>query len=282
MSNKNSSQLYQQALQFIPGGVNSPVRAFKGVGGNPLFFKAGEGAYLIDVDDNRYVDYVGAWGPLILGHRHQSVLQAIATQLEQGIAYGASTEAEVQIAEKICQLLPSVERVRLVTSGTEATSERRASGLCAPSSTTSGRSATTSRRPGTLRSHIAAATPSPPRGASSIASTVVTAMAALSAWCVPCIAEAPQLEELAKRGVPIVGIAIRDEPEAIAQFLEQYGDPYAAIARDDIAEVQLALGSSGVPETFVIDGKGIIRHQHIGDIRESDVDEIYAKWEAAK
>ena len=101
-------------------------------------------------------------------------------------------------------------------------------------------------------------------------------------WCVPCIAEAPQLEELAKRGVPIVGIAIRDEPEAIAQFLEQYGDPYAAIARDDIAEVQLALGSSGVPETFVIDGKGIIRHQHIGDIRESDVDEIYAKWEAAK
>ena len=91
-------------------------------------------------------------------------------------------------------------------------------------------------------------------------------------WCVPCIAEAPQLEELAKRGVP----------EAIAQFLEQYGDPYAAIARDDIAEVQLALGSSGVPETFVIDGKGIIRHQHIGDIRESDVDEIYAKWEAAK
>ena len=121
MSNKNSSQLYQRALQFIPGGVNSPVRAFKGVGGNPLFFKAGEGAYLIDVDDNRYVDYVGAWGPLILGHRHQSVLQAIATQLEQGIAYGASTEAEVQIAEKICQLLPSVERVRLVTSGTEAT-----------------------------------------------------------------------------------------------------------------------------------------------------------------
>lgn len=101
-------------------------------------------------------------------------------------------------------------------------------------------------------------------------------------WCVPCIAEAPQLEELAKRGVPIVGIAIRDKPQAIAQFLEQYGDPYAAIARDDIAEVQLALGSSGVPETFVIDGKGIIRHQHIGDIRESDVDEIYAKWEDAK
>ena len=121
MSNENSSKLYRQALQFIPGGVNSPVRAFKGVGGNPLFFKAGEGAYLIDVDDNRYVDYVGAWGPLILGHRHPHVIEALAAQLERGIAYGASTEAEVQIAEKICQLLPSVERVRLVTSGTEAT-----------------------------------------------------------------------------------------------------------------------------------------------------------------
>ena len=121
MSNENSRKLYQQALQFIPGGVNSPVRAFKGVGGNPLFFKAGEGAYLIDVDNNRYVDYVGAWGPLILGHRHQSVIQALTAQLERGIAYGASTEAEVQLAEKICQLLPSVERVRLVTSGTEAT-----------------------------------------------------------------------------------------------------------------------------------------------------------------
>ncbi|MCH7671123.1 MAG: glutamate-1-semialdehyde 2,1-aminomutase [Proteobacteria bacterium] len=121
MSNENSSKLYQQALQFIPGGVNSPVRAFKGVGGNPLFFKAGEGAYLTDVDDNRYVDYVGAWGPLILGHRHPSVIQALTAQLERGIAYGASTEAEVRLAEKICQLLPSVERVRLVTSGTEAT-----------------------------------------------------------------------------------------------------------------------------------------------------------------
>ena len=101
-------------------------------------------------------------------------------------------------------------------------------------------------------------------------------------WCVPCIAEAPQLEQLAKRGVPIIGIAIRDEPEAIAQFLSRYGDPYDAVAIDDIAEVQLALGSSGVPETFVIDGKGIIRYQHIGDIRPDQVDEIYAQWEAAK
>ncbi|MCH7815126.1 MAG: glutamate-1-semialdehyde 2,1-aminomutase [Proteobacteria bacterium] len=121
MNNENSRNLYDLALQYIPGGVNSPVRAFKGVGGNPLFFKAGEGAYLIDVDDNRYVDYVGAWGPLILGHRHERVVLALREQLEQGIAYGASTEAEVTIAKKICELMPSIERVRLVTSGTEAT-----------------------------------------------------------------------------------------------------------------------------------------------------------------
>ena len=101
-------------------------------------------------------------------------------------------------------------------------------------------------------------------------------------WCLPCIAEAPQLEALAERGVPIVGIAIRDEPEAIAGFLEDYGNPYAAIARDDIAELQLALGSGGLPETFVIDGEGVIRYQHIGDIRESDVDTLYAAWEDAK
>tara|TARA_B100000678_G_scaffold276060_1_gene268509 strand:+ start:1207 stop:1749 length:543 start_codon:yes stop_codon:yes gene_type:complete len=103
-----------------------------------------------------------------------------------------------------------------------------------------------------------------------------------ASWCIPCIAEAPQLEALAARGVPIVGIAIRDEPEAIAQFLENYGNPYTAIARDNIAEVQLGLGSSGVPETFVIDGDGIIRYQHIGDIRPEHVDEIYAAWEDAK
>ena len=103
-----------------------------------------------------------------------------------------------------------------------------------------------------------------------------------ASWCVPCIAEAPQLEELAERGVPIVGIAVRDTPEDIANFLERYGDPYTAVARDEIAEVQLGLGSSGMPETFVIDGEGIIRYQHIGDIRADDVDEIYAAWEDAR
>ena len=121
MNNENSRHLYDLAVQHIPGGVNSPVRAFKGVGGNPLFFKAGQDAYLIDADDNRYVDYVGAFGPLILGHCHEDVVEALRNQLQQGIAFGASTEAEVQIAEKICELMPSIEKVRLVTSGTEAT-----------------------------------------------------------------------------------------------------------------------------------------------------------------
>jgi glutamate-1-semialdehyde 2,1-aminomutase len=97
------------------------VRAFKGVGGNPLFFKAGDGAYLVDADDNRYVDYVGAWGPLILGHCHEKVIDALRRQLELGLGYGASTEAEIEIARKICDLVPSIERIRLVTSGTEAT-----------------------------------------------------------------------------------------------------------------------------------------------------------------
>ena len=121
MSNENSRHLYDLAVKHIPGGVNSPVRAFKGVGGDPLFFKAGQDAYLIDADDNRYVDYVGGFGPLILGHCHIEVVEALRNQLQQGLAFGASTEAEVKIADKICELMPSIEKVRLVTSGTEAT-----------------------------------------------------------------------------------------------------------------------------------------------------------------
>ena len=121
MSNENSRHLYELAVKNIPGGVNSPVRAFKGVGGNPLFFKAGQDAYLIDADDNRYVDYVGGFGPLILGHCHNEVVEALQNQLQQGLAFGASTEAEVKIGDKICELMPSLEKVRLVTSGTEAT-----------------------------------------------------------------------------------------------------------------------------------------------------------------
>ncbi|OGT73898.1 MAG: glutamate-1-semialdehyde-2,1-aminomutase [Gammaproteobacteria bacterium RIFCSPLOWO2_02_FULL_57_10] len=116
-----SAALFEEAQRYIPGGVNSPVRAFRGVGGNPLFFRGGEGAWLIDEDNNRYIDYVGAWGPLILGHRHPAVIEALQTQLTHGLGYGASTEAEITIARTICNLVPSIERVRLVTSGTEAT-----------------------------------------------------------------------------------------------------------------------------------------------------------------
>ena len=102
-----------------------------------------------------------------------------------------------------------------------------------------------------------------------------------ASWCVPCIAEAPQLEALNAGGAEIVGVAIRDRPEDVARFLSEHGNPYKAIGRDDIAEVQFALGSSGVPETFVIDGKGVIRHQHIGDIRPEDVPVLLAKLREA-
>jgi len=103
-----------------------------------------------------------------------------------------------------------------------------------------------------------------------------------ASWCIPCIAEAPQLIEIARRGVPIDAIAIRDTPADIADFLARNGDPYRRIALDKNSAVQLALGSSGVPETFIVDGKGIIRHQHIGDIRPEDVPEILRLYEAAR
>lgn len=102
-----------------------------------------------------------------------------------------------------------------------------------------------------------------------------------ASWCVPCAAEAPQLMELARRGIPIDAIAIRDRPEDIAGFLRRYGDPYRSIGSDRNSSVQVALGSSGVPETFLVDGKGIIRLQHIGDIRAEDVDSIVAAYKAA-
>ncbi|MES2819391.1 MAG: glutamate-1-semialdehyde 2,1-aminomutase [Pseudomonadota bacterium] len=116
-----SEILFQQAQKHIPGGVNSPVRAFKSVGGTPLFFKHAAGAYVTDEDDKRYVDYVGSWGPMILGHSHPEVLDAVRAQLEHGLSYGAPTALETQMAERVCTLVPSMEMVRMVSSGTEAT-----------------------------------------------------------------------------------------------------------------------------------------------------------------
>lgn len=116
-----SADLFKRAQQFIPGGVNSPVRAFKSVGGNPVFIKRAEGAYLIDEDDQRYVDYVGSWGPMITGHADQDVLNAVRSRLDLGLSYGAPTELETDMAELVCKLVPSMEKVRMVSSGTEAT-----------------------------------------------------------------------------------------------------------------------------------------------------------------
>lgn len=116
-----SEELFQDAQKFIPGGVNSPVRAFKGVGGNPIFFEKGEGAYLFDADGNKYIDYVGSWGPMILGHANKTVISAVQEQLVQGLGYGAPTEIETRMARKVIELVPSIEKVRMVSSGTEAT-----------------------------------------------------------------------------------------------------------------------------------------------------------------
>lgn len=116
-----SQQLFQEAQKLIPGGVNSPVRAFRGVGGEPIFFKEGAGAYLVDVDDKRYIDYVGSWGPLILGHCHPSVVAAIVQQAKLGMSFGAPTDLEILLAKKIMHLMPSIEKIRMVNSGTEAT-----------------------------------------------------------------------------------------------------------------------------------------------------------------
>ncbi|MGM3386360.1 glutamate-1-semialdehyde 2,1-aminomutase [Stutzerimonas stutzeri] len=116
-----SEILFASAQQHIPGGVNSPVRAFRSVGGTPLFLKHAEGAYVIDEDDKRYVDYVGSWGPMILGHSHPEVLDAVRRQLQHGLSYGAPTAMETEMAELVCSLVPSVEMMRMVSSGTEAT-----------------------------------------------------------------------------------------------------------------------------------------------------------------
>ncbi len=113
--------LFTQAQQFIPGGVNSPVRAFKGVGGTPLFVDSAAGSYIYDSQGKKYIDYVGSWGPMILGHAHPEVIEVVKKTAEKGLSFGAPTEIETQMAAKICELMPSIEQVRMVSSGTEAT-----------------------------------------------------------------------------------------------------------------------------------------------------------------
>ncbi len=116
-----SHDLFIEAQKHIPGGVNSPVRAFKSVGGDPVFFKRAKGAYVYDEDGRQYIDYVGSWGPMILGHAHDEVLAAVAETMQNGLSFGAPTELETRMAEKVCELMPSIELVRMVSSGTEAT-----------------------------------------------------------------------------------------------------------------------------------------------------------------
>ena len=116
-----SEQLFAQAARVIPGGVNSPVRAFKAVGGSPIFIERAEGAYLWDADGTRYIDYVLSWGPMIAGHAHPQVLDAVQKKMRNGLSFGAPTEIEITLAEKICSIMPNMDMVRMVSSGTEAT-----------------------------------------------------------------------------------------------------------------------------------------------------------------
>jgi glutamate-1-semialdehyde 2,1-aminomutase len=116
-----SQQLFDRAKLLIPGGVNSPVRAYRSVGGTPPFIERGEGSHIFDADGNEYIDYIGSWGPLILGHRHPEILDALNVAMRRGTSFGAPTEQEIELAETVTQMFPSIEMVRLVNSGTEAT-----------------------------------------------------------------------------------------------------------------------------------------------------------------
>ncbi|WP_303818458.1 glutamate-1-semialdehyde 2,1-aminomutase [Actinobacillus minor] len=116
-----SEQLFEKAQKVIPGGVNSPVRAFKGVGGTPVFIEKAEGPYITDSDGKRYIDYVGSWGPMVLGHNHPAIIDAVLKAVPNGLSFGAPTESEITLAELVCKLVPSIELVRMVSSGTEAT-----------------------------------------------------------------------------------------------------------------------------------------------------------------
>ena len=118
---QQSEKLFAAAQQHIPGGVNSPVRAFKAVGGTPVFFERAEGAHLFDADGKRYVDYVLSWGPMIAGHNHPKVIEAVKGQLEKGMTFGAPTALEIELADQLCERVPGLDMVRMVNSGTEAT-----------------------------------------------------------------------------------------------------------------------------------------------------------------
>ena len=120
MTDQNQA-LFDRAQITTPGGVNSPVRAFRSVGGTPRFIKHAKGAYFWDENDQQYIDYIGSWGPIIVGHANPRVVKAVQEAAEKGLGYGAPTRAEVEIAEKLCAMLPQLEQVRLVSSGTEAT-----------------------------------------------------------------------------------------------------------------------------------------------------------------
>lgn len=117
----SSQSLFEKAQKVIPGGVNSPVRAFKGVGGTPVFIESAKGAYITDSEGKRYIDYVGSWGPMILGHNHPAIIDAVLHAVPNGLSFGAPTAIEIELAELVCKLVPSIEMVRMVSSGTEAT-----------------------------------------------------------------------------------------------------------------------------------------------------------------
>ena len=121
MNIKKSQQLFEEAKKYIPGGVNSPVRAFKSVGGTPLFMSKGSGSKMYDVDDNEYIDYIGGWGPHLFGHNPHFIKEALLKAVEKGTSFGAPTEIEIKMAKLILELVPSIEMVRMVNSGTEAT-----------------------------------------------------------------------------------------------------------------------------------------------------------------
>src|SRR3989338_7522641 len=116
-----SQQSFQAAQQVIPGGVNSPVRAFKAVGGTPIVMDSAKGPYLFDMEGKRYIDYIGSWGPMILGHCDPIVVKAVQQQAAKGMSFGTTTDLERQLAEEVCKLMPNIEKIRFVNSGTEAT-----------------------------------------------------------------------------------------------------------------------------------------------------------------